>query len=294
MSILLNPVYESPGSSFWSSNGGSSNVVNGNLTVNGDVILNSINDELICKVQGTVGGENCILFNQVNGNAQRWGIGTQGIESGANAGNNFRIFSYNDAGGSLLTPLQINRATGNVTIPAGMAVGTIMNVGLQSATGTINVVGPNGASPVYDENYNRPTAGNDALLFTASVNGTTGGSSTPFLCTRSGTYILSLTVQAKVDGFSWTPGSTSLLYVLTTDSGATMVAGAQLYVPLISNPNLMPPIGVALPGNMIEYQQDVLVQLTVGKTYTVLCGSNGSPNLGAGGNVAVIVQELIA
>jgi hypothetical protein len=271
-----------------------SNTVNGNFFINGDVIFNDIGDELVCKVQGSLGGESCILFNQVNGNIERWAIGTQGVEAGANSGNNFRIFAYDDTGVALSSPLQITRSNGQVTIPASCAVGTTLGVGLQGAAGTIQVIGPNGAAQVYDETYNRPSAGNDALLFTASVDGITGGASTPFACTRTGTYILSITLQAYANTFNWTPGTTSLLYVLTADGGGLTVAGAQLYVGCIANPNLMPPIGASFPGNFIEFQQDVLVQLTTGVTYTILCGSTGAPHLGLGGNVAIVVQELIA
>lgn len=268
--------------------------IEGNLTVNGNIIMNDTGDEIVCKVQGTVGGEGCIQINQVTGNIARWAIGTQVAEGGANSGNNFRIFSYSDGGGFLSAPLQITRSTGNITVPAGMAVGTVLNVGLQAGAGTINVVGPSGAGQVYDEIYNRPGVGVDFLMFTAFNDGTTGGVNNAYVCTRTGTYILSLTVQAYATLFSWTPGSTSMLYALTANGGATMVAGGQLYVGMISDPNLMPAIGVALPGNMIEYQQDVLVQLTAGQTYGIICGSNGTPNLGVGGNVAIVVQELIA
>lgn len=266
--------------------------IQGNLTVNGNIIMNDIGDELVCKVQGSVGGEGCVQINQVNGNIARWVIGTQAVETGGNVGNDFRLFSYNDAGGFLAAPLQINRATGNVTIPAGMAVGTIMNVGLQAGAGTINVVGPSGAGQVYDEIYNRPAAGNDSLLYVAGASGV-GGTATPFTPTRSGTYILSLTLQAFSTAFSWTPGTDGLLYGLTYNAGANIVAGGQLYVGNLSNPTGMPAIGPLGP-NQIEYQQDVLVQLAAGTSYTIVAGATGTANLGTGGNVGIIIQELIA
>jgi hypothetical protein len=266
--------------------------ISGNLTVNGDIIMNDIGDELICKVQGTVGGEGCILFNQVADNSARWAIGTQAVETGANSGNNLRIFSYADNGAFLAAPLQINRASSQVTMPAACAVGTTLAVGLQTGAGTIQVIGPNGASQVYDEVYNPPNAGNDFLMFTAGTDGITGGSFNNFIPTKSGTYILSLTVQAYAAGFTWTQGACSLLYAVTYNAGGNVVAGSQIYVPALVNPNGMPAIG-PLAANTVEYQQDILIQLTAGETYEIGCGSTGVINLGAGGNVAIVVQKLI-
>lgn len=55
------------------------------------------------------------LFLQASG-LQRWLVGTDGTaEGGSNAGTNFSIYSYNDAGNNLGIPLSINRATGNAT-----------------------------------------------------------------------------------------------------------------------------------------------------------------------------------
>src|SRR5215469_8356891 len=48
----------------------------------------------------------------------RWQIalGDGASEAGSNAGSNFQIISYNDAGGYLANPLSINRATGQVSV----------------------------------------------------------------------------------------------------------------------------------------------------------------------------------
>lgn len=56
------------------------------------------------------------IFLQTSGVA-RWGImETEAAESGANAGSNFAIKNYTDAGGTLSTALEINRATGLTTL----------------------------------------------------------------------------------------------------------------------------------------------------------------------------------
>jgi hypothetical protein len=119
------------------------------------------------------------------------------------------------------------------------------------------------------------------------------GTSTPFVCAQSGLYIVSLTVQAFPTGFAWTPGTSALLYGLTYNGGSNIEAGGQLYCPLISDPTGMPAIGPIGP-NLVEYQNDILVNLTAGRTYVIAPGSTGTVNLGVGGNVGVIVQPMFA
>jgi hypothetical protein len=68
----------------------------------------------------------------------RWLVnyGDNAVESGANAGSNFSVQNFSDAGGLLSTPLAIDRATGLVTIPhlsAPQAIGEnrIINGGMR-------------------------------------------------------------------------------------------------------------------------------------------------------------------
>ena len=77
------------------------------------------------------------------GSSQRWEIdlGNNTAESGSNAGSDFVITSYNDAGAYLATPLFINRATGTVSMSA-------VNLGTTASQSTaINVAGTLGQSP---------------------------------------------------------------------------------------------------------------------------------------------------
>lgn len=61
-------------------------------------------------------GNGAYQFFQVNG-VNRWVLGMDGsTESGSNAGSNFFIQRYNDAGGILAVPLSINRATGQINL----------------------------------------------------------------------------------------------------------------------------------------------------------------------------------
>lgn len=72
----------------------------------------------------------------------RWIFGTDtAAESGSNAGSNFFINRYNDAGTYVDTPLQINRATGNMTY-ANQITATKFNgpvTALKSATTSVDV-----------------------------------------------------------------------------------------------------------------------------------------------------------
>ena len=64
------------------------------------------------------------VLGQLDGKA-RWlvSLGDATAESGANAGSDFGIHGYTDAGAYLSTPLSINRANGGVTIPANLTAG---------------------------------------------------------------------------------------------------------------------------------------------------------------------------
>jgi hypothetical protein len=65
-------------------------------------------------------GQNKIITFRTAG-LQRWGLYSNNIaESGSNAGSNFVLRRYSDAGTLLSTPLQFNRATGLATISDGL------------------------------------------------------------------------------------------------------------------------------------------------------------------------------
>lgn len=110
------------------------------------------------KAQDLTGaGTGAFIMDASNG-VNRWAIGLDGLEAGANSGSNFTIFSYADDGSFLGGPLSINRATGNVTMPENLTVG-------DSAVGgaVLNVDGSLGPSRVYDGTYNPPPAAPPAL-----------------------------------------------------------------------------------------------------------------------------------
>ncbi|PWT77502.1 MAG: hypothetical protein C5B60_02390, partial [Chloroflexi bacterium] len=63
------------------------------------------------------------IIRSYTGDSERWRIvpGDDGPESGANAGSNFIIQRYSDAGGHLEVALNINRATGNIAVARDIA-----------------------------------------------------------------------------------------------------------------------------------------------------------------------------
>lgn len=74
--------------------------------------------------------------------SDRWVVGGNGTaESGSNAGTDFQITAYNDAGAFLSTPLAIARATGTATFSAGISLGGKV---VNSATSAVGVPGANG------------------------------------------------------------------------------------------------------------------------------------------------------
>jgi hypothetical protein len=260
----------------------------------------------IARSEDTVGnGTDAFIMTDISG-VIRWGIGTNGVEAGGNSGDNFAIYSYADNGAFLAAPLTIERASGGVQMLNGLTVGnTLVSTGPlvaasevvgQNTTvggGVLQINGPAGLSRVYDAVYNPPDVGNDVLLFTAAADGVTPITANTYSPARTGLHIVSLTIQANAAGFAWTPGSAALLYGLTYNGGANIEAGAQLYCSLITNPAGMGAIGPIGP-NVVEYQNDILVNLTAGRTYAIAAASTGAPNLGAGGNVAVVVQPVYA
>ena len=92
---------------------------------------------VMINLQKAGSGNACQLFGYAGANP-RWLIqlGDTSAESGSNAGSNFDIYRYTDAGVSIDAPLTINRATGLTTL-AALTVSASLNV-----NGSAGVVGP--------------------------------------------------------------------------------------------------------------------------------------------------------
>ena len=67
------------------------------------------------------------MFNMETtlGRAQ-WAIGMDGVPAGANSGDNFALFAYDDNGAFLSAPLQVIRATGGVIASVGITTPTLV------------------------------------------------------------------------------------------------------------------------------------------------------------------------
>lgn len=140
-------------------------------------------------VNGAAGAYRSLNFN-TNG-VLRWALGEDNAaESGSNAGSNFFIARYNDAGAGLGTPVSINRANGGVTIGTLSVSGSLTaNSGIlcgsngvtYSGLGGGNMIGFTWASPLVNLFVDAVAQGNIVTgrsgsgltaVYAFSVNGT--------------------------------------------------------------------------------------------------------------------------
>jgi hypothetical protein len=67
------------------------------------------------------GGRGCFNINDLSGangltSVSRWSLGTTGIPTGSNSGSDYAMFSYDDSGNFIVSPLQIKRSTAAMNI----------------------------------------------------------------------------------------------------------------------------------------------------------------------------------
>jgi hypothetical protein len=91
------------------------------VSISGDTLVGSLGLNYATPtilLQKTVAANSNVIYGY-SASSVRWAmvIGDGTSESGSNAGTNFSIFGYNDAGAYLNTPLSITRNTGLVTVP---------------------------------------------------------------------------------------------------------------------------------------------------------------------------------
>ena len=136
--------------------------------------------------------QNKILTYRTNG-LQRFGLYTDNTaESGSNAGSDFKIRAYNDAGALLTTPFFIKRSTGNIGINTTTAISAKLNIagsGATSATSSFII---------------KNSANVDALNFKDDLTSTFGGTitGTNFRGTgNSGGSFESNSVSSSTDAF---------------------------------------------------------------------------------------------
>jgi hypothetical protein len=112
----------------------------GQIAMAGDLAIIKANP--VITLDKTASGQENFIYGFVNGGA-RWAVipGSSAAESGGNAGSNFAINRYSDAGAFIDTALMINRATALVTLSDGLT----LNGQVDSLTGYRGRAGVGGA-----------------------------------------------------------------------------------------------------------------------------------------------------
>lgn len=126
------------------------------------------------------------IFSFRTNNLQRWALRVDTAESGANAGSNFFIRRYDDAGNFVQSAFSINRANGSIDITPGAAT-------FSAGTNTINQL--NLAYTINTTGGTNTIAGVNINVTNTSLTGTV---SFPFRIQRSG--VNSLSVQQTAAG----------------------------------------------------------------------------------------------
>lgn len=100
----------------------------GNVPLTGDVTLSKASPSILLNRPNA--SSIAALFGRVN-NTDRWRVdlGNSVAETGSNAGSDFVITRFTDAGVSISSPLSISRATGAVALSGALSVGGALSAG---------------------------------------------------------------------------------------------------------------------------------------------------------------------
>lgn len=103
---------------------------------NGAISINSPSGVASLIIQRTAGNYGQIVW--YTGASTRWVMGANATsETGANAGSDFALIRYTDAGAAIDAPVFVSRATGQVTIQNNLIVGTTFNCGGSAGIGGV-------------------------------------------------------------------------------------------------------------------------------------------------------------
>jgi len=154
-------------------------------------------------IRGDAGQNRLISYR--TGALQRFGLYVNNTaESGSNAGSNFAIRAYSDAGALLSTPFFINRATGNVGVNTltGTAKLQVVGSGSTSATTSLLVQNSLGTELFKVRDDNVVTVSELRASF-ININGifVVGGGNRSIFGTGSGDNSAELTITSTTRGF---------------------------------------------------------------------------------------------
>jgi hypothetical protein len=108
------------------------------------------------------------IFSFRSDNSPRWAFRVDGTESGSNAGADFAIRRYTDAGAFIDAPLSITRSTGNITFGTGMTydnVNSRLGINNSSPLVGLDVATTDAIKIPVGNNEQRPTGANGYVRF---------------------------------------------------------------------------------------------------------------------------------
>jgi hypothetical protein len=186
-------------------------------TMTGNLTLNTANPTLV--LQKSASGNAAYIVSYTGTNA-RWSmaLGDGTAETGGNAGSNFNLTRYNDAGTSIGSPITITRSNGNIQLGPN----TVNSGGYVVSVLAPNVAGGNGLA-VYagtgasDVSFRAVNAANTQQLFVVDGAGNTSTAGTVTIsgdlhANGANTYTSGLTASSIIcTGLIYARGSSILL-----------------------------------------------------------------------------------
>lgn len=250
---------------------GTTAVFSGSVTTTGGSLVSQGGNLTIDRVGDAFGanaffssdaGQNAGVFYRTTATLNRWSIiKTTTAEGGSNAGSNFQINAYDDAGTILSTPIAITRSTGAVAL-AGALTGTTANFAntLQVGGGPLASAAKlqsKGADGDFLLGLRGATMG---LRVTTNASGTTIAAVDETLVTSFQTLALTgaaVTVTAPLSVTGALTGTGA------TFSGTVSAPGAQIQMVFVET-------GAVATGTTVIPADDTIPQITEGNEYMTL------------------------
>lgn len=157
------------------------------------------------KIDGGAGSERQVQFQTVG--SQRWTFGaTSSAESGSNAGSNFSIARYSDAGAWIDNPIEITRSTGTTTIKS---------IWLASGGKIENLPTPSSSSEAANKGYVDTQLALKAPIASPTFTGVVSlsGVSTPVLKFENGVSLSAKNSSGTDEQFLWPRWTDNVMYL---------------------------------------------------------------------------------